>query len=88
MQQMKKPRPSAAPRSVAAKKTGSPPAAPSLPAVARDALAAAAEFEREQKYEEALVKYSLALSHEPRLVHAWIRLGYIFLVGLHWQRGI
>jgi len=37
---------------------------------------------------EALVKYTLALSHEPRLVHAWLRIAYIFLVGLHWQQGI
>jgi len=38
--------------------------------------------------EEALVKYALALSYEPRLVHPWLRIGYIYLVGLLWQQGI
>lgn len=55
---------------------------------AREALADAASFERRQLLQEALVKYTLALSYEPRLVHAWLRIAYIFLVGLHWQRGI
>ncbi|MCZ2499293.1 tetratricopeptide repeat protein [Xylophilus sp. Kf1] len=38
--------------------------------------------------QEALVKYTHALSYEPRLVHAWLRIGYIYLVGLLWQQGI
>lgn len=45
-------------------------------------------LERRQMLKEALVNYMTALSYEPRLVHAWLRVGYIFLVGLHWQKGI
>lgn len=80
---MKKPRPPAASRT--AKKTASPPP---LAQEARDALAEAAAYERRQKLQEALIKYTLALSYEPRLVHAWLRIGYIYLVGLLWQQGI
>ena len=65
-----------------------PASAPPLAQEARDALAEAAAFERRQMLQEALVKYTLALSYEPRLVHPWLRIGYIFLVGLHWQQGI
>ena len=83
MAPMKKTRPSA-PRGRTLPQASPPP----LAQEAREALASAADFERQQLLQEALVKYSLALSYEPRLVHAWIRIGYIFLIGLHWQRGI
>ncbi|WPB57759.1 tetratricopeptide repeat protein [Xylophilus sp. GOD-11R] len=55
---------------------------------AREALERGAAFERRQMLKEALVQYMQALSFEPKLVHAWLRVAYIFLVGLHWQRGM
>ncbi|WP_229722795.1 O-linked N-acetylglucosamine transferase, SPINDLY family protein [Xylophilus rhododendri] len=63
-------------------------AAPAIAPEASAALQRADAFERRQQPEEALLQYMQALSFEPRLVHAWLRMGYIFLVALQWQRGI
>ncbi|PYE75035.1 glycosyl transferase family 41 [Xylophilus ampelinus] len=52
------------------------------------AIAEAQEHERRQELSEALVKYTHALSHDPRHVPSWIRVATILLTGLHWQRGI
>lgn len=72
-----------------------PSRSPALVATARQAateferaVAEAQDHERRQELAEALVKYTHALSYQPRHVASWLRVATILLTGLHWQRGI